>query len=278
MGVYQLQGDAASSDEQDVAETVDAQAEIESKTNESMTDTQQDQEISPLKSTKAQATQAQSDPSRSAQPSTVAETSEQPEAQGSTDTDGDGVADVRDRCEDTVAGMGVGADGCRLTGGLADPVDKDEDQVADYLDKCPRTVEGAKVDEKGCTQIEQPLARLEDVLFEPSRAALTPRAKETLTELVSILENNPDIRVRLEGYTDNVGKESYNEMLSLKRAESVKDYLVSEGIDASRIKTIGMGESNPIATNETEQGRAQNRRVDIMRGKADTMAPDGVVR
>jgi len=247
LGVYQLHGDAAAtSDQQDVAETAGA--------NESMTD-------------KGQPGQdAQSDPSRSSDPSTVAQTSEQPEAQGSTDTDGDGVDDVRDRCEDTVAGMGVGPDGCRLTGGLADPVDKDEDQVADYLDKCPRTVEGTKVDEKGCVQIEKPLARLEDVLFESGRAALRPGAKETLTELVSILENNPDIRVRLEGYTDNVGNESSNEMLSQKRAESVQDYLVSEGIDASRIKTIGMGESNPIATNETEQGRAQNRRVDIIEG------------
>ncbi|MGH8594306.1 MAG: OmpA family protein [Gammaproteobacteria bacterium] len=77
-------------------------------------------------------------------------------------------------------------------------------------------------------------------------AALRPRTEETLTELVSVLENNPDIRVRLEGYTDNVGQESSNEMLSQKRAESVKDYLVSEGIDASRIKTIGLGERNPI--------------------------------
>jgi len=174
LGVYQLQGDAAStSDQQDVALTADAQAEIETKTNESMTDkAQRSQETSPLSSTKAQAGQDQRDPSRSAEPATVAETSEQPEAQGATDTDGDGVDDVRDRCEDTVAGMGVGADGCRLTGRLRDPVDKDEDQVAEYLDECPRTVEGAKVDEKGCAQIEQPLARLEDVLFESGRAAL----------------------------------------------------------------------------------------------------------
>jgi len=212
--------------------------------------------------------------------STVAQASEQREARGSIDTDGDGVADVRDRCEDTEPGMGVGADGCRLTGGVQDPVDKDEDLVADYLDKCPRTVEGATVDEKGCeiekAQIEKPLARLEDVLFEPGGTALMPGAKDTLTKLVSILENNPDIRVRLEGYTDNVGEESYNEMLSQKRAESIKDYLVSAGIDATRIKTVvGMGESNPIATNSTEQGRAQNRRVDIMRAKADTMAGAG---
>ena len=275
LGVYQLQGDAAStSDQQDVALTADAQADIETQTNESMTDkAQRSQETSPLKSTKAQAGQDQRDPSRES--ATVAETREQPEAQGSTDTDGERVDDVRDRCEDTAAGMGVGADGCRLTGRLRDPVDKDEDQVAEYLDECPRTVEGAKVDEKGCAQIEQPLARLEDVLFESGRAALRPRAKETLTELVSILENNPDIRVRLEGYTDNVGNESSNEMLSQKRAKSIKAYLVSEGIDGSRIKTIGMGESNPIATNETEQGRAQNRRVDIMRAKADTMAGAG---
>ncbi len=268
LGVYQLQGDAAStSDQQDVALTADA--EIETKTNESVTDKAQraQENLAP----EVDGGPGEAGPKRrSAEPATVAETSEQPEAQGSTDTDGDGVDDVRDRCEDTVAGMGVGADGCRLTGRLRDPVDKDGDQVAEYLDKCPRTVEGAKVDEKGC-EIEKPLARLEDVLFESGRAALRPGAKETLTELVSILENHPDIRVRLEGYTDNVGNESANEMLSQKRAESIKDYLVSEGIDGSRIKTIGMGESNPIATNETGQGRAQNRRVDIMRAKADTI-------
>ncbi|MGH9894377.1 MAG: hypothetical protein ACREA0_20810, partial [bacterium] len=140
LGAYQQEGDAAASDQQAVAETA----------------------------------QAQSDPS------TVAQTSERPEARGSIDTDGDGVADVDDRCEDTVAGMGVGADGCRNTGMVQDPIDKDEDLVADYLDKCPMTVEGAKVDEKGCEiekpqiekpqiekpQIEKPLARLEDVLFE----------------------------------------------------------------------------------------------------------------
>jgi outer membrane protein OmpA-like peptidoglycan-associated protein len=141
------------SDQQDVAKTAEAQAEIETETNEGMIDkAQRGQETSPLKSTEAQASQAQSDPSRSAEPSTVAQTSEQPEAQGSTDADGDGVADVSD--------------------------------------KCPKTVEGAKVDEKGCAQIEQPLARLEDVLFESGKAALRPRAEETLTELVSILENN----------------------------------------------------------------------------------------
>jgi len=272
LGFYQLQGDAASSsDQQDVALTTDAQAEIETKTNESVTDKAQraQENLAP----EVDGGPGEAGPKRqSADPAAVAETSEQPEAWGPTDTDGDGVADVRDRCEDTAAGMGVGADGCRLTGRLRDPVDKDGDQVAEYLDECPRTVEGAKVDEKGCAQIEQPLARLEDVLFESGRAALTPRAKETLTELIFILENNPDIRIRLEGHTDNVGNESDNEMLSQKRAESIKAYLVSEGLDGSRIKTIGIGESNPIATNETEQGRAQNRRVDIMRAKADTMA------
>jgi hypothetical protein len=127
------------SDQQDVAKTAEAQAEIETETNEGMIDkAQRGQETSPLKSTKAQASQARSDPSRSAEPSTAAETSEQPEAQGSTDADGDG--------------------------------------VADHLDKCPKTVEGAKVDEKGCAQIEQPLARLEDMLFESGKAALRPRA------------------------------------------------------------------------------------------------------
>ncbi len=275
LGFYQLQGDAASSgDPQDVALTTDAQAEIETKTKESVTDEAQRAQENLAREADAGAREA-GPKRRSAESAMVAETSEQPEAQGSTDTDRDGVDDVRDRCEDTVAGMGVGADGCRLTGRLRDPVDKDEDQVADYLDKCPRNVEGAKVDEKGCAQIEKPLARLEDVRFESGRAALRSEAKETLTELVSILENNPDIQVRLKGYADNVGNESDNELLSRKRAESIKDYLVSEGIDGSRIKTNGLGESDPIATNETEQGRAQNRRVDIMRARADTMAGAG---
>ncbi len=256
--------------------------------------------------------QAQSDPSRFVEPSTGSEAgetgesqgtqaqkpfkasetytpsgekvSEQPEARGSIDTDRDGVADVDDRCEDTEPGIAVGGDGCRLSGMARDPIDKDEDLVADYLDKCPMTVEGATVDEKGCEieqpvsekpQIEKPLARLEDLLFEPGGTALMPGAKDTLTKLVTILENNPDMRVRLEGHTDNIGSESRNEMVSQKRAESVKDYLVSAGIDTSRIKTIGLGESNPIATNATEQGRAQNRRVDIMRARTDTTAGAG---
>lgn len=92
---------------------------------------------------------------------------------------------------------------------------------------------------------------------------LTSAAKANLDKLVTVLANNPDTNINIYGHTDSKGADDYNQKLSERRANSVKNYLVSRGIAASRMISMGMGEAEPIASNETDAGRAQNRRVEF---------------
>ena len=85
-----------------------------------------------------------------------------------------------------------------------------------------------------------------------------------IDEAVKVMKDKPDLRVSVEGHTDSVGSVAYNQTLSERRATTVRDYLVSQGIDASRITTRGFGKSKPIASNDTAEGRAENRRVEII--------------
>ncbi len=101
------------------------------------------------------------------------------------------------------------------------------------------------------------------LLFDFNSSALTSTTKENLNMLAQSLEEYPGTNVRIEGHTDSKGTEDYNLKLSVERAESVSTYLRSIGIDRSRLETYGYGESQPIETNETDAGRAQNRRVEV---------------
>ena len=92
---------------------------------------------------------------------------------------------------------------------------------------------------------------------------LTSAAKTDLDKLAKVLKNNPDTNINIYGHTDSKGSDSYNLALSERRANAVKSYLSSKGISSSRMIATGMGESNPVATNDTESGRAQNRRVEF---------------
>ena len=92
---------------------------------------------------------------------------------------------------------------------------------------------------------------------------LTSAAKTNLDKLAKVLKNNPDTNINIYGHTDSKGSDSYNLALSERRANAVKSYLSSKGISSSRMIATGMGESNPVATNDTESGRAQNRRVEF---------------
>jgi outer membrane protein OmpA-like peptidoglycan-associated protein len=105
---------------------------------------------------------------------------------------------------------------------------------------------------------------LGDVLFETGRADLKPGAIVDLDQLARLLAKYPDRTVTIEGHTDSVGAEDYNVGLSHRRAESVRAYLTRQGVDPSRVVTQGMGESVPVATNDTAGGRQQNRRVEII--------------
>jgi len=166
------------------------------------------------------------------------------------DEDGDGVADDDDRCPGTPAGAPVGADGCELDG--------DEDGVPDRADRCPNTPLATRVDARGCT-LQQEI-RLPAVTFEYDSDRLRPDAFESLDEAIATLRRNPDLAIEVQGHTDDRGPDDYNLALSQRRAEAVLRYLVENGA-RNAMTARGYGERRPIADNDTEAGRAQNRRV-----------------
>jgi OOP family OmpA-OmpF porin len=178
------------------------------------------------------------------------------------DADGDGVPDYLDKCSNTPTGVSVDAGGC--------PLDSDEDGVPDYLDKCPKTPKGTEVDSNGCpVKIEVVKTKIKKIVlsgdtnFEFDKSALLPNAYPVLDSLAVTMKENPDFKWAVEGYTDAIGSASYNMDLSRRRAQAVVDYLVSKGVDKSNLQVVPYGESKPIATNKTQEGRAMNRRVEI---------------
>jgi outer membrane protein OmpA-like peptidoglycan-associated protein len=103
------------------------------------------------------------------------------------------------------------------------------------------------------------------VNFEFNSAKLLPEARPALDKAVQILKDNPAMRVRIEGYTDSVGSDSYNMKLSQERADAVRVYLIEHAdIDPQRIQAKGFGETNPVASNDTDEGRAENRRIEFV--------------
>ncbi|RQP10290.1 MAG: OmpA family protein [Chryseobacterium sp.] len=101
------------------------------------------------------------------------------------------------------------------------------------------------------------------VNFDFDSANLTPTAKANLDRLVTVFKNNPDTNINIYGHTDSTGKAAYNQGLSERRAQSVANYLSARGVSAARLNTMGMGMREPIASNDTASGRAQNRRVEF---------------
>lgn len=174
------------------------------------------------------------------------------------DSDADGVPDSRDRCPNTPAGAAVNADGCEI--------DSDGDGVPDSRDKCPGTTAGAAVDADGCPPIfDQGPIRLDGVNFATGTATLTAASLAKLDELADALARRETLRIEIGGHTDNTGRAALNDQLSLARANAVRDYLISRGIAADRLTARGYGSSEPVASNATAAGRAQNRRVEAKR-------------
>ena len=170
-------------------------------------------------------------------------------------TDADDVPDYLDKCPGTPAGVAVDVDGC--------PLDSDGDGVSDYLDKCPGTPRGVKVDASGCPLASETLAIVTNINFDFDSAALRPDARDKLARVVDILQKNPGVNVMVIGHTDSTGPEDYNKQLSLRRAESVADYLADNNINVGRMSIDGKGESQPLVSNNTRAGRAVNRRVEF---------------
>lgn len=199
------------------------------------------------------------------------------------DSDGDGVPDSRDQCPDTPAGHAVDSRGC--------PLDSDGDGVIDGLDECPNTYRGAAVDARGCELDDDKdgvVNRLDDcpdtpagvrvdvngceigeiielpgVNFETNSDRLLPGADNVLRDAAATLKKYPDIVVEVAGHTDSQGAAEYNQGLSERRAETVRDYLINAGVAEQRLFAKGYGEAEPIADNATADGRARNRRVEL---------------
>ncbi len=110
----------------------------------------------------------------------------------------------------------------------------------------------------------EPLVTLHGPQFDFNKATLKPAGKKMVDEAVTVMKDKPSMKVSVEGHTDSIGSDAYNQKLSLRRAETVRDYLVSQGIDAARITVKGWGKTKPIADNKTAEGRAENRRVEII--------------
>ena len=106
--------------------------------------------------------------------------------------------------------------------------------------------------------------QLDKVLFDLDKATLLPTSKKQLTELVSILQQNAKMQIRICGHTDNQGDDTYNQNLSEQRTQTIANYLIAAGIQASRLATKGFGEQYPLASNDTEEGRQLNRRVEFV--------------
>lgn len=167
------------------------------------------------------------------------------------DDDKDGVPNSKDKCPTTPAGQKVNADGCEM--------DSDGDGIVDSKDACPNVF--AKTD-NGCPAVA-PL-NLKGVNFDNDSAVLRADASTTLDQAAESLKSWGNVKVEVAGHTDSRSSDAYNMTLSQNRANAVRDYLISKGVDANRLTAKGYGESQPVADNATEEGRAQNRRVELI--------------
>jgi OOP family OmpA-OmpF porin len=158
------------------------------------------------------------------------------------------VPDYLDKCPDTAQGVEVDKWGC--------PLDSDGDGVADFTDKCPGTPKGAAVNEVGCWILGR-------ILFDYNQAVIKPAFYPELDAAFKVMNQNPGLKIEIQGHTDNKGSAKYNQGLSERRAQAVMTYFLQKGIDPNRLSAKGYGLSRPIASNETDEGRAMNRRVQL---------------
>ncbi|MFU8802706.1 MAG: OmpA family protein [Bradymonadaceae bacterium] len=180
------------------------------------------------------------------------------------DVDGDGVLNINDQCPtEPVEYIGYQDEtGCPVA-------DVDGDGIPNILDHCP--FEPGPLENNGCPVEEEKLAEIDgdqirlnqQVHFATAKSDILPQSYPLLNQVARVLEEHPTITIRVEGHTDNRGGRAYNQNLSEERAASVRQYLMGRGISSARMDSQGFGLTRPIDDNSTEEGRANNRRVEI---------------
>ena len=193
------------------------------------------------------------------------------------DNDQDGILDPDDKCplepEDV--------DGFEDEDGCPDP-DNDQDGILDVDDQCPNEAESMNGvdDEDGCPDLVRivgdQIKILQKVYFATGKAKILDKSHALLKEVAMVIKAKPDIKVRVEGHTDDVGKDKKNMRLSQRRADSVRKFLEDEGVPDSQLTAEGKGETTPIADNKTKEGKAENRRVEFHIISAPKPAPEAV--
>jgi outer membrane protein OmpA-like peptidoglycan-associated protein len=175
-----------------------------------------------------------------------------PELKGCPDEDGDGITDADDACPKHP--------GPKSTKGCPD---RDNDGVADSEDKCP-DVTGLKA-YQGCVPeaVKKFTGAIQGITFDTGKATIKPSSFSTLDKAVAVLKQFPELKLAIEGHTDDVADDAFNLKLSQERADSVRSYLLGKGIEASRLRAVGYGETRPKADNKTSSGRALNRRIEF---------------
>ncbi|MCP4570884.1 MAG: OmpA family protein [bacterium] len=192
------------------------------------------------------------------------------------DNDGDGIIDADDACPEEAEDLDGHADddGCP-------EADNDGDGVDDDADRCPDTPAGAEVDASGCEVVPEPAPAVENPLpplpaagqtitleltgFASGSSRLLPGSEDYLDQWATFIADDPDMVVEVRGHTDSVGSAELNRELSQRRASHVRDQLIQRGAAPGQITAVGYGEDKPVAPNNTREGRAQNRRVELFR-------------
>lgn len=186
------------------------------------------------------------------------------------DNDSDGLVDTVDKCPNDPEDMNgyQDEDGCPEGN-----IDRDGDGIRDDIDRCPDEPENKNdyLDEDGCPDVKPQNVKItkdqivisEKIQFETAKARILPQSFGILDAVAQVMRDYPKIRVRVEGHTDSQGSDAYNLKLSDDRADSVRRYLTEHGIEASRLESVGHGETKPLDTNKTNAGRAMNRRVEF---------------
>jgi len=184
----------------------------------------------------------------------------QPKAPVDGDDDKDGVLNSIDECLTTPPSTTVDSRGCTIDG------DDDRDGVLNSFDKCPNTQVGVQTDEVGCKIVEEEIVQVQiidlHVNFKFDSLEIQDTPESEIQEFSDFMNKHTNYNAKIIGHTDSKGSEAYNQALSQKRAQAVKEMVINQGVSADRLTTDGMGESSPTATNDTKEGRAQNRRIE----------------